>query len=563
MGQDSSKTLFKTIGYILLILQLIICIVVGIRKQGFHEDEYYSYYSSNRTAGLFVTDRQWQDTDTIKDEFVVIPGQGFNYGLVSTVQSWDVHPPLYYDILHTACSIVPRLFSKWIGIVVNMIAFVIAWLLLSKLMDILRVSDITKLLVLAIWGFNPMTVSFVMFTRMYMWMNVFVIGCALLHIMLLRAARAVENTILLSDSKSMLVFWLRYVLPVMVCSYLGFLTHYYYLIFFVFMGICFTIWLLFRRSGRGNRFSKKLIEAVIYVCSCAVSLGLAVVTYPSAAAHIFAGYRGTEAISEFQDIANFPSRLLFYTGLMNNGVFAGSFVIIAVLLLVGFIVLKIRVSSEYMMLVITGVVYFMVVAKTGLLLGDTSNRYEMPVYWLFVLVIITALELLLGELAARIETGKLFSLNIKEKMDMISRGILYVFCAFLILWGLGCDISGSNILFLYQEEGAKVQYARDNKDACVIVMYNSATPDKVWWITNELMEYPRVYFVSQENDEAITDEAICSSNKLIVYAADDDNKEKMLNMIVDSCDNLGSYEEVGHEENWTTYEIVGKGESAH
>ena len=183
MGQDSSKTLFKTIGYILLILQLIICIVVGIRKQGFHEDEYYSYYSSNRTAGLFVTDRQWQDTDTIKDEFVVIPGQGFNYGLVSTVQSWDVHPPLYYDILHTACSIVPRLFSKWIGIVVNMIAFVIAWLLLSKLMDILRVSDITKLLVLAIWGFNPMTVSFVMFTRMYMWMNVFVIGCALLHIM--------------------------------------------------------------------------------------------------------------------------------------------------------------------------------------------------------------------------------------------------------------------------------------------------------------------------------------------------------------------------------------------
>lgn len=560
MGQDSSKTLFKTIGYILLILQLIICIVVGIRKQGFHEDEYYSYYSSNRTAGLFVTDRQWQDTDTIKDEFVVIPGQGFNYGLVSTVQSWDVHPPLYYDILHTACSIVPRLFSKWIGIVVNMIAFVIAWLLLSKLMDILRVSDITKLLILAIWGFNPMTVSFVMFTRMYMWMNVFVIGCALLHIMLLRAARAVENTILLSDSKSMLVFWLRYMLPVMVCSYLGFLTHYYYLIFFVFMGICFTIWFLFRRSGRGNRFSKRLIEAVIYVCSCAVSLGLAVVTYPSAAAHIFAGYRGTEAISEFQDIANFPSRLLFYTGLMNNGVFAGSFVIVAVLLLVGFIILKIRVSSEYMMLVITGVAYFMVVAKTGLLLGDTSNRYEMPVYWLFVLVIITALELLLGELAARIETGKLFSLSIKEKMDMISRGILYVFCSFLILWGLGCDISGSNILFLYQEEGAKVQYARDNKDACVIVMYNSATPDKVWWITNELMEYPRVYFVSQENEEAITDEAICSSNKLIVYAADDDNKEKMLNMIVDSCDSLGSYEEVGHEENWTTYEIVGKGE---
>lgn len=560
MSQNSSKTLFKTIGYIILILQLIICIIAGAKKQGFHEDEYYSYYSSNRTAGLFVTDRQWMDTDTIKDEFVVIPGQGFNYGLVATVQSWDVHPPLYYDILHTACSIVPRLFSKWIGIVVNMVAFVIAWFLLSMLMDILRVSDITKLLILAIWGFSPMTVSFVMFTRMYMWMNVFVIGCALLHIILLKAARAVENTILLSDGKSMLIFWLRYILPVMVCSYLGFLTHYYYLIFFVFMGVCFTIWLLFRRSGK-KKISKRIIEALVYVCSCAVSLGLSIITYPAAAAHIFAGYRGTEAISQFQDIANFPSRIIFFAGLMNNGVFAGTFAVIAIALLVGFMALKIRVSSEYMMLVITGVAYFMVVAKTGLLLGDTSNRYEMPVYWLFILVIITAFELFLSELSVRIETGKLFSLNIKEKIDMISRGILYIFCAFLILWGLAGDVSGSKILFLYQEEGAKVQYAKDNKDAFAVVMYNSATPDKDWWITNELLEYSRIYYIDQENDEKITDEEILGSSKIIVYAADDDNKEKMLKMLVDSSDNLESYEEVGHEENWTTYEVTGQSKS--
>ena len=555
MDQNIFKARLKTIGYIILVLQLLMCILVGAKKQGFHEDEYYSYFSSNRTAGLFVTDREWQDTRTIKDEFVVIPGQGFNYSLVSTVQSWDVHPPLYYDILHTACSILPRLFSKWLGIVVNMIAFTLSWFLLLMLMELLRVSDVTKLLVLAIWGFNPMTISFVMFTRMYMWMTAFIICCALLHIRLLQATRAVQNTILLSGHKSMFMFWLKNIFPVMICSYLGFLTHYYYLIFFVFIGMCFTIWLLFRRSGNKVKISKKIYEGLVYVVSCAVSLLLAVATYPSAAAHIFAGYRGTEAINEFSTLANFPSRLLFFAGLMNNGVFAGTFLVMAAILLVCFILLRIRVSSEYMMLVITGCAYFVVVAKTGLLLGATSNRYEMPVYWLYILIIITALELVLYEISLKLETKKFLPLKIKENLEIGGKVILYAFCAFLILWATTCDLSGKNILFLYEEEGAKVDYAKDNRDTPAVILYNSATPDKVWWITNEILEYPKVYFVSEENDVAIDDEVILSSDKVIVYAADDENQEKMIKMIVDANENLTEATQVAHEENWTTYEL--------
>ena len=127
----------------------------------------------------------------------------------------------------------------------------------------------------------------------------------------------------------------------------------------------------------------------------------------------------------------------------------------------------------------------------------------------------------------------------------------------MILWAVTCDLTGSRILFLYEEEGEKVEYARDNHDVPALVLYNSATPDKVWWITNELLEYPKIYFISEENDTAIDDEAILSSDKLIVYAADDDNQQKMLQMIVDSSDKLDGYKEVGHEENWTTYEITG------
>ena len=38
---------------LLLCLQIIVLFYYGSRKAGFHEDELYSYYSSNKTAGLF------------------------------------------------------------------------------------------------------------------------------------------------------------------------------------------------------------------------------------------------------------------------------------------------------------------------------------------------------------------------------------------------------------------------------------------------------------------------------------------------------------------------------
>ena len=109
---------------LLLLLQLLLLIYYGSRKSGFHEDEFYSYYSTNKTAGLFVNDREWIDRDSYRNEFVVLPGEQFRYGIVKQMQSWDVHPPLYYYILHTVCSLFPGVFSKWLGIAVNLTAFV-------------------------------------------------------------------------------------------------------------------------------------------------------------------------------------------------------------------------------------------------------------------------------------------------------------------------------------------------------------------------------------------------------------------------------------------------------
>ncbi|MBR5116725.1 MAG: hypothetical protein IK096_06640, partial [Lachnospiraceae bacterium] len=154
----------------------------GSQKQGFHEDEIYSYWSSNRTAGINWPDRDWMDTQALTDEMVVLPGEEFHYGLVRTVQSWDVHPPLWYDLLHTACSLRPGVFSKWLGIGVNLVGWALCYLLLLGIMRTARMPHRFAAGFLALWALNPVAISGVLFIRMYEWLTVFVLACLFLHL---------------------------------------------------------------------------------------------------------------------------------------------------------------------------------------------------------------------------------------------------------------------------------------------------------------------------------------------------------------------------------------------
>ena len=44
-----------------------------------------------------------------------------NYKYVYDLQSYDVHPPVYYFMLHTVCSVMPGVFSMWQGIGLNIL----------------------------------------------------------------------------------------------------------------------------------------------------------------------------------------------------------------------------------------------------------------------------------------------------------------------------------------------------------------------------------------------------------------------------------------------------------
>ena len=154
---------------LLLVIQLCVAFYFCVQKQGFHYDEYYSYYSSNVTGGLHPTDMEWKDTDEIRSEFMALPGEGLAYGTVKLMQSWDVHPPLYYYVLRTVCVLTSGVFSKWQGLSINLLFFVFSWIVLALITKELTGNDKKKIaLVCALFGFSPAIFSGITFIRMYM-----------------------------------------------------------------------------------------------------------------------------------------------------------------------------------------------------------------------------------------------------------------------------------------------------------------------------------------------------------------------------------------------------------
>ncbi|MCI6920304.1 MAG: hypothetical protein MR817_07370 [Lachnospiraceae bacterium] len=590
--EKKSKKIFFIGMTLLLCLQIIVLFYYGSRKAGYHEDELYSYYSSNKTAGLFVNDREWTIGESFRNELVVLPGEQFRYGVVKQMQSWDVHPPFYYYLLHTVCSLTPGIFSKWQGISVNLLGFVLSFILLAyaayltavypismqpELSDSEKQSYRKRGYVLAgtvcgMWGFGAAVISGVMFIRMYQWLTVFVLLCLCLHLHAL--VRKKES-------------WSFYLL-LAVTVFLGFLTQYYYIIFHFFLGAGFCLYLL---------KEKKWKSLMAYVGTCAAAFGAALVYYPSALSHIFRGYRGTEAVGEFANASNTLERLQFFIGLFDKYMMGGGLALW--LLLICLIAMTNRFlqkrakrsgreqKRERILTLPVGLLlfiaagYFFTVAKTALLLGETSNRYELPIYGVLVLLLVYSLYMVQKEIeqgnaetaeriAALTASGNLSQEEIRKRYvpDKKITGKVAVLVVVLIAV---LNLTGNKVFFLYPEEAKVQEFVHRNETTPVIVLYNEASETHIWWLLDELSEYENIYLASISGEgEILTSQNFLNgdaaeSKKYIVYMADCENQGEELQRLLgtefqEESDASGdiSYEEIARKNMWTIYEIMDK-----
>lgn len=490
-------------------------------KQGFHEDELYTYYSTARTNGFYVENGKWMDRETIRREFVVLPGERFQYGLVKQVQSWDVHPPMYYWVFHTAASLVPGIFSKWIGLSVNLffhgiqlaLLAYLSWLACGK-------REKTALAVTLFYGLTPAAMSGVVFIRMYEMLIVFVLLCAVLHV---QTVQRLESG---SLQEKKLPF-LKFLLPLAAVTYVGFLTQYYYFIFLFYMALAFCVYLIWH--------DRSLYNCLRYGISQATAFGLAYLTYPACLGQMFRGQRGAQATANFFDFSNTLERIRFFLNLMNGYVFGYLFF---TLLLLMAILLAVRVhrrgeraagqdpeenglrfGAAFWMLLFTVAGYFLTVSKTALLLGETSNRYQLPIYGILVFLVFFSCQTLWRQAAA----GQEFLTFLIRYREAVERAAL-LFCFLILVIGyLRVDV-----VFLYPENRERAALAKEQAaaDIPVVYVYRPGEEWCIWAVADVLMEYDSVYFVSAESEEPIMEPTIADADALVVYLPfDGDGKE--------------------------------------
>ena len=306
----------------------------GSRKEGFFGDELYSYHFVNQTDYPFITedrgDEAWMDSwhtsDYFLDYLTTDGEEAFDISATYLSIRKDVHPPLYYLMLKVFCSvfslILPSVFSKWCGILLNIVFFIFTVTVLFQLAEYLTKSNAFAIITCILYGFGIGAVSTVVFIRMYMMFTFFSVLFTYINALLWK--RLWEEK---SDSGTAVYAALC------LTTIIGFLSHYYFVIYAFFISA--FIWVC-------SFIVKKYRFAVKYALTMAIGILGSYLIWPDMRNDIFTGYRGEEAFENFvgsTDLSSFKELLSVANAELFSG--CGGLLLIVFALALIFVVISI------------------------------------------------------------------------------------------------------------------------------------------------------------------------------------------------------------------------------
>ena len=377
MNKLSTK---KHIGIALVLicsLQLLISLYWCEKKDYLFFDEVFSYAAANNEESIFYEfpENQWLDESWYDDYMGVSSEHRFEYSIPYKNQIRDVHPPLFYIFLHTACSMVPEEFSFMAGMSFNILFFIACTIGLYFLGKELFGNPVCGLLGGLLYALSFGGLNTVVFIRMYMLMTFFAVWHVLVY---LKCFEKEQITI-----KGCLLLGITLVG--------GVLSHYY----FLFIAFCIAVWYTLKFIK--NKNFKALIK---YLSTIIISAIVTLLAWPSMLSHLFSGGRGKEAQSNFLNLSGYLGDLKELFNVLNNDLFTKMLpLILAGILGLAIIcnrkkicVLNKEYKMKILMVTFVSIGYFFLVAKIA---PYKVDRYVMPIYPLVYLIIIgVAYELL-------------------------------------------------------------------------------------------------------------------------------------------------------------------------
>lgn len=305
---------------IVIVILTITMLFYETQKEGFNEDEIFSYGSSNykydnlyQPYGVadvlntviykYILQGNWlfnivfclNNSDTFyylcdmeynidpiwktridAIEYLTIqPSDIFDFAPVIWNQSRDVHPPLFYLLVHIVSSFFLGTFSKYIVFSINIIFYILTCIYIYKIFKLYK-KEKAGIIAVILYGLSIGAISTVMLQRMYMMMIFFVLLYT--YICLKISRKGMQK---------------REITELSICTILGFLTQYYFCLFALIMFFILFIHL----KGKRKTWIWENIKLAI--------LGVAI--FPASIYHIFFSYRGITSLQE-----NYFERLRYY-----------------------------------------------------------------------------------------------------------------------------------------------------------------------------------------------------------------------------------------------------------
>lgn len=479
------NTLRKYLALVLVFIAVTsVCFLFSTRKEGMFIDEIYTYGLSNNVGGPFLRDMKGGhivDTVFTREElidYVAVTGdEGFDFASVYYNQVNDVHPPLYYWLFNIASSFVPGTFSKWTGLALDYVIYMLSLLMLYMLVRKLRGSRENAAAAAVLYGLSLMGLSTMLMIRMYVLLALLTLCLAYL------VACMMED------------FSPRYALLTGLCLLAGLMTQYYFVFYAFFLCGCYVLYTLFRKDWR----------ALGWFVPCALVGALSLLLFfPAALDHLFSGklVSGDNAVENLKNFSQYASRLkTFVLGThhgMKGPIYVGVAAFAALLLLFKKFRTALkegRFSPNWLVIVVPAFVTFVLVA---IISPVDELRYVYNIAPIFVLAVSFLLYLIEESLEER-------------QKNFIKKNAVLCCIGLFALWQARCAPPE----YLYPEyaeyNAALVEYSGS---PCVYFSEDHFEP-----ITQDLLQLLTFdeFYVTEDGSISNAMDYIGSADKAVVY----------------------------------------------
>ena len=396
---------------LMFVMVTAVCLLFSCRKSGMFIDEIYTYGLSNSSYAPYITDIKGGNAlgqvitrEELFDYVAITEGEGFDFGSVYYNQAMDVHPPLYYWIFNAVSSLFPNSFSKWTGLALDYVIYMLALLCLYKLVKELFGSRDIACAGVILYGLSLLGLSTMLMIRMYVLLTMLSLLLAYLIARLMR------------DFSPRLC-------PLVGLTILaGLMTQYYFVFYAFFLCGAYVLYVL------GKKEYKKLLWFVLWAMGGALCLLLA---FPDCINQLSADklVSGGNAMENLSTFSQYPQRLLYYFGEVRHGLKAAILVTMASLLALVLLFRSVKKAAGEKPLRLESLVVilpaFVTLPVVAILSPVMDQRYVYNIVPFFVV----AVCLLLYWLSLALEGGK--------RPALVGKAVLLAIAA-LALWQARC-----------------------------------------------------------------------------------------------------------------------------